>query len=54
MDDIKHQKRWDKLWHLFCNLDREHHILPDSIGAMRGTGVVPYGDWTVVIEESDE
>jgi hypothetical protein len=51
MDDINDKKTWLKLYDLFHGLDREHHILPDSIGATRGTGVVPYGDWTIKINE---
>jgi predicted O-methyltransferase YrrM len=47
MDDIKHQKRWNRLWELFRGIEREHHYLPKEIAACRGTGVVCYGDWTV-------
>ena len=51
MDDINDRKRWSKLYDLFHGLDREHHMLPDLIAASRGTGVVPYGDWTIEINE---
>ncbi len=50
MDDVDGKRRWRKLYDLFNGLEREHHLLPKSIGQLRGTGVVPYGDWTVVIE----
>ncbi len=49
MDDVKHQKRWNRLYQLFHNLEREHHMLPREIRACRGTGIVCYGDWTVEI-----
>lgn len=51
MDDINCTNRWPKLNRLFVGLEREHHLLPKSIGAGRGTGVVPYGDWTIEIKE---
>lgn len=51
MDDVNCERRWPALHALFRDLDREHHLLPKSIGATYGTGVVPYGDWTIVIEE---
>lgn len=51
MDDIDCHSRWAKLYDLFNGLEREHHLLPKSIGTGRGTGVVPYGDWTVEIKE---
>ncbi len=50
MDDINDPHRWPKLHKLFNDIEREHHLLPSSIGRRRGTGVIPYGDWTVVIE----
>lgn len=53
MDDIDFPSRWGKLHRLFVDLEREHHLLPKSIGTGRGTGVVPYGDWTVVVDEGD-
>ncbi len=57
MDDVDHPD-FPELHDLFCNLDREKHLLkqdwPGKIGKSRGTGVVPYGDWTVVIEGGTE
>ena len=50
MDDINEMRRWPRLHDLFINMEREHHILPSSIGRRRGTGIVPYGDWRVVVE----
>ena len=50
MDDINDRHRWCKLYDLFHGLDREHHVLPDLIAASRGTGIVPYGDWTIEYE----
>ncbi len=49
MDDINCRERWTVLYDLFHDLDREHHMLPDNIGAPRGTGIIPYGDWTIEI-----
>lgn len=51
MDDINTEKHYGKLYDFFNGLEREHHLLPNSIGAYYGTGVVPYGDWTVEIKE---
>ena len=49
MDDINDRNKYPELFDMFHALDREKHVLPASIGATRGTGVVPYGDWTVVL-----
>lgn len=43
MDDVTDEERWPELFRLFHSLDREHH-------AVLGAGVVPYGDWTVVVK----
>ena len=51
MDDIDSKKYYRKLYHVFNGLEREHHLLPKSIGERYGTGVVPYGDWTIEIKE---
>lgn len=51
MDDVDCKKRWDYLYYLFRNIEREHYLLPKSISAPRGTGVVAYGDWTIEIKE---
>lgn len=53
MDDVEDSQTWPELAALFNNLKREHHLLPASIKASRGTGVVPYGDWTIVIKGED-
>ena len=50
MDDVDCRKRWCELYDLFNGLEREHHLLPSSIGTPWGTGVVPYGDWTVIVK----
>ncbi|MBW2647920.1 MAG: hypothetical protein JRE23_17455 [Deltaproteobacteria bacterium] len=51
MDDVNCTERYPKLYELFNSLDREKHLLVPPIGASRGTGVVPYGDWTIEIKE---
>ena len=51
MDDIDSKKHYSKLYDFFNGLEREHHLLPLGIAAEYGTGVVPYGDWTVVVKE---
>ena len=51
MDDINDKDQYPGLYDMFQNVTREKHILPSLIGAQRGTGVIPYGDWTVVVEE---
>ena len=49
MDAVEGGKRFDRLNKFFNEWDRETHTLPKSIAAFRGTGVVPYGDWTVEV-----
>ena len=49
MDDVNCTDRYPKLYELFNSLDREKHLLVDPVGDTRGTGVVPYGDWTVEV-----
>lgn len=49
MDDVNCTERYPELYEVFNSLDREKHLLVPPIGATRGTGVVPYGDWTVEI-----
>ena len=51
MDDINDEEQYPGLYSMFQNITREKHIQPDLIGASRGTGVLPYGDWTVEIDE---
>lgn len=51
MDDIDCEKRWPELRALFMGIEKEKHLLPKSIAASRGTGVVPYGEWTVEIDD---
>lgn len=50
MDDINCAERYPDLYEFFNSLDREKHLLVPPIGASRGTGVVPYGDWTVEVK----
>lgn len=49
MDDINCTERYPELFDVFNSLDREKHLLTFPIGASRGTGIVPYGDWTVEV-----
>ena len=49
MDDINCTVRYPELYKFFNSLDREKHLLVGPVGATRGTGVVPYGDWTVEV-----
>ncbi len=49
MDDVDCTKKFPGLYNFFNSLDREKHLLVDPVGATRGTGVVPYGDWTVEV-----
>jgi hypothetical protein len=51
MDDINDKDVYPGLYNMFEAVTKEKHILPDSIGAVRGTGVIPYGDWTVEIND---
>ena len=43
MDDVTDEERWPELFRLFHSLEREHHVV-------LGIGIVPYGDWTVVVK----
>lgn len=51
MDDINCEKRWPELRAVFTGIEKEKHLLPASIAASWGTGVVPYGEWTVEIDD---
>ena len=51
MDDVNCTERYPKLYEFFNSLDREKHLLVAPVGGARGTGVVPYGDWTVEVKE---
>ncbi len=54
MDDINNSTMCPELYTLFNTLEREHHLLPKRISSHHGTGIVPYGDWTVVVEDPEE
>ncbi len=49
MDDVDDGKQYPGLQNVFQNITREKHLLPKLIAASRGTGVIPYGDWTIKI-----
>ena len=49
--DATNHRKYARHRDYFNALDREKHQLPASIAGCRGTGVIPYGNWTVVIEE---
>lgn len=51
MDDVDDPDAYPGLYKMFQEVTREKHFLPDSIRAVRGTGVIPYGDWTIKIDE---
>ena len=51
MDDINDPDAYPGLYKMFQAVTREKHMLPNTICAVRGTGVIPYGDWTVKIDE---
>ena len=50
MDDINDPLSFPRLYDVFNSLDREKHLLTEPLGATRGTGVIPYGDWTVEVK----
>ena len=50
MDDVNCIEKYPKLYELFNSLDREKCLLTDPVGSTTGTGVVPYGDWTVEVK----
>ncbi len=50
VDAIDEERRYGPLYRFWNNWDRETHTLPRCVSGPRGTGVVPYGDWTVVIK----
>jgi hypothetical protein len=58
MDDIDGPDAFPELTDFFNDLKREKHTLnnkgPYKIGAAYGTGVIPYGDWTVEIKEHED
>ena len=51
MDDINDPDSFPELYEFYNSLDREKHLLTLPVGASRGTGVVPYGDWTIEVKE---
>jgi hypothetical protein len=42
-------RRLNKFWNEW---DKETHFLPELIAGPRGTGIVPYGDWTIEIRKA--
>ena len=51
MDDIDYPKLFPKLYEYYNSLDREKHTLKPPVGCGTGTGVIPYGDWTIEVKE---
>lgn len=49
MDAVGDVSRYQRLHTFWNEWDKETHTLPRSIAGPRGTGVVPYGDWTVEV-----
>ena len=49
MDAIDGGRRFKRLNTFWNEWDKETHTLPESIAGCRGTGVVPYGDWTIEV-----
>jgi len=49
MDDVNDAKRFPNLYRVFNDLDRDKYLLVYPVGSTTGTGIVPYGDWTIEI-----
>ncbi len=49
MDDINDPVGFPKLYDVWTSLNREKYLLKKPIGACRGTGLVPYGDWIIEV-----
>lgn len=52
MDDINDPERFPKLHDVWNSIDREKYLLLPPVGACKGTGIIPYGDWTIEVREA--